>query len=127
MDKKKRTRGAHKASATRLIGQIEEVVASAEPSIPRLKTLRTSLEQKLEVIKKLDEEIVDLMEDETEMTSEVEQADVYKETVYSALLQAEGCLKTVKFVYLFGHDAAWRCFHFQTQRSEAPEAPTPTF
>ena len=117
MDKKKRTWGAHKASATRLKGQIENIVASVEPSIPQLKTLRTSLEKKLEVIKKLDEEIADLKEDETEMTAEVEQADVYKEMVYSALLKADSCLMASLSTSALVETPPGT---FQTQCGEAP-------
>ena len=53
-----------------------------------------SLEKKLKVIKKLDEETVELMEDKTKMTAKVVQADIYKGTIYSMLLKAESFLKT---------------------------------
>ena len=49
--------------------------------------------KKLETIKKLDVEIVDLIDDETVLTEEIEQADSYKETLFSALLKADKILK----------------------------------
>ena len=52
-----------------------------------------TLKEKLETIKKLDAEIVDLIDDETVLTEEIEQADGYKETVFSALLKADKLLK----------------------------------
>ena len=47
----------------------------------------------METIKNLDAEIVDLIDDETVLTEEIEQADGYKETLFSALLKADKRLK----------------------------------
>ena len=49
--------------------------------------------EKLETIKNLDAEIVDLIEDETALTEEIEQADDYKKTLFSALIKADKLLK----------------------------------
>ena len=96
LPKKRRTRAAHKASATRLMAQIGEIVAAEEPDTSRLEALRASLKSKLETIGVLDTEIVDLMEDEAEMITEVEQADLYKETIFSALLKADKLLEAAR-------------------------------
>ena len=88
----KKTRAGHKASATRTVRQIDEVVAAEEPDKARLALLQMTLKE-LETIKNLDAEIVDLIDDETILTEEIEQADGYKETLFSALLKADKLLK----------------------------------
>ena len=77
LTKKKKTRAGHKASATRTVRQIDEIVAAEEPDKARLVLLQLTLKEKLETIKNLDAEIVDLIDDETVLTEEIEQADGY--------------------------------------------------
>lgn len=92
--KKIRTRAGHKASATRTCGQIEGIVAADTPDLSRLALLRMTLKEKLDTIKTLDAEIVDLMDDQTELNREVEQADTYREeTLFSALMKADKLLE----------------------------------
>ena len=90
---KKKTRAGHKASGTRTVRHIDEIVAAEEPDKARLALLQLALKEKLETIKKLDAEIVDLIDDEAVLTEEIEQADGYKETLFSALLKADKILK----------------------------------
>ena len=45
--------------------------------------------EKVETIKTLDAEIVELIEDETELADEIEQADTYKETLYECVLKVD--------------------------------------
>ena len=92
LTKKKKTRAGHKASATQTVRQIDEIVAAEEPDKARLALLQLTLKEKLETIKKLDAEIVDLI-DETVLTEEIEQVDGYKETLFSALLKVDKILK----------------------------------
>ena len=79
LTKKKRTRAGHKASTTRIVRHIE---AGEEPNKARLALLQLTLKEKLETIKNLDAEIVDLVDDETALTEEIEQADSYEETIF---------------------------------------------
>lgn len=89
--KKKRVRGGHRSSATRLIQQVNEAVAAgegeaaAETDVARLRQLKLSLEEKLRTLTRMDEEIVDLVEDEA-IPDEIEQADIFKERIYAATL-----------------------------------------
>lgn len=68
LTRKKRVRGGHKASATRLLTKVEEMVGAAEPADPfKLSQLGMSIKEKLEDIKVLDAEILTLVsEDELE-------------------------------------------------------------
>ena len=89
--KKKRTRGGHKSSATKMIDQINATTAD---DTSRLPALSRSLQEKLETINALDSQIFDAIDDEGELTAEIEQADVYKEAVYAALIKAGDLLKS---------------------------------
>ena len=77
--KKKRIRAGHKASTTKTIRYIEEVLASDTSDKVRLSLLRLTLKEKFDTIKALDGEII-LIEDET-LANEIKQADAYKETM----------------------------------------------
>lgn len=64
--KKKRVRAGHKASATRLLGQVDDAIANTEAlDVSKLTLLKMSLNEKLRTLKTLDREIVDLIENET--------------------------------------------------------------
>ena len=51
--------------------------------------LKRSLEEKVETLKQLDNEIIDILEDEDEITDDIEVADEYKGLVYAAIIKAE--------------------------------------
>ena len=68
LTKKKRTRLGHKAFATQTCGQIEGLAAADAPDLCRLALLRLTLKEKLDTIKTLDTEIVNLIDDEIEPT-----------------------------------------------------------
>ena len=102
--KKKRTRAGHKACATRTCGQIEGIVAADVPDLSRLALQRLTLKEKLDTIKTLDAEIIDLIDDEGELTREIEQPDTYRETLFSALIKTDehleatlSCLPVARF------------------------------
>jgi hypothetical protein len=65
LSRKKKLRGAHRASATRLQKTVSEVLVSFDPNnleeiAPKLNQLKTSMKEKLETLKVLDEEILEL-------------------------------------------------------------------
>ena len=91
--KKKRIRAGHKASATKTIRQIEDMLSSETSDTQRLSLLRLTLNEKLETIKALDSEVIDLIDDET-LAEEIEQADGYKETVFNALIKIDRIAQT---------------------------------
>jgi len=87
--KKKKIRSGHKGSATRTVRQIAEVLGNDSPDRDRLSLLRMTLKEKLDTIKTLDAEIVDLIEDEEELAGEIDQADTYKEGLYESVLKVD--------------------------------------
>ena len=94
--KKKRIRAGHKASATKTVCYIEEVLTSDTPDKARLSLLRLTLKEKFDTIKALDGEII-LIEDET-LADEIEQADAYKETIFASLVRIEELIETLSTV-----------------------------
>ena len=74
--KKKRICAGHRSSATRMLTQVEESLATSPPNVVRLSQLKFSLQEKLETLKLQDREIVDLTE-ESHLADEIEQADGY--------------------------------------------------
>ena len=59
-----------------------------------LKQLGMSLIEKYEVIKTLDSEILGLVKEET-LAEEIDQADLYKEKIYSTLIRIDGVVTSV--------------------------------
>ena len=90
--KKKRIRAGHKASATKTMGKIDDILGAGSPDTSTLSLMKLTLQEKLETIKVLDSEIVELIDDEAAVTTEIEQTDGYRETIHSSLLKIEKAL-----------------------------------
>ena len=58
---KKRVRGGHRASATKMIRKAEDYLAEEPVNYSQLARIRLSLQEKVSVLKHLDSEIVDLV------------------------------------------------------------------
>lgn len=80
--KKGRVRAGHRASASRMIRQVEDALGVDPTKLPSLKR---SLEKKLETLKTLDGEIVELIDDGDKLAEEIEHADTFKETIYDTV------------------------------------------
>jgi len=69
-----------------MIEQANTIVAGDSPDMTKLSQLKISIQEKLETIKLLDGEFLELVP-EGELTTEIEQADGFKEgTVFMLLL-----------------------------------------
>ena len=55
--------------------------------------MRLTLNEKLETIKALDSEVIELIEDDDTLAGEIEQADDYKESVFNALIKIDRITK----------------------------------
>ena len=95
LSKKRRTRAGHKASATKTMRQMDELIATDTPDMARLSLLCLSLKEKLETIKALDAEVADLIEEENSLAEEIEQADGYKETIFPSLIKIDRHMENV--------------------------------
>ena len=90
--KKKRIRAGYKASATKTMGKIDDILGAGSPDMSTMSLMKLTLQEKLETIKVLDSEIVKLIDDEAAVTTEIEQTDGYRETIHSSLLKIEKAL-----------------------------------
>lgn len=81
ISRKKKVRAAHRGSATRIMGQTYENLGSGEgPNLSRLRQQKVSLTEKLELLSKLDDELIEVVTEE-ELEAEVEQADIVREKI----------------------------------------------
>eukprot|EP00795_Rhopilema_esculentum_P008904 gene8904-biopygen10482 len=96
LKKKRNIRGGHRAFATQLIRQIED---SLEDQL-KLKQLEIQLDEKFEVLGKLDDEILDLVseidEDGLGCLQEISEAGEMKEKINLALLKLKSLVKNEK-------------------------------
>ena len=83
--KRKRTRAGHKGSATKMIRKIEVELSKTPLDREELAALKLTLSEKLETIKTLDAAVIDLIEEENVLATEIEQADDYKVELYKVL------------------------------------------
>ena len=88
--RKKRVRGAHRASVTRLVVQLEEALGGKDTH--RLRQLRQSLTDKSDILVRLDNELLELVKEE-ELEAEVEQADQIKEKISLSIIHIDDALK----------------------------------
>ena len=90
---KKRVRAAHRGSATRLTTQLEHILDSGDTR--QMKQLRQSLTDKLQVLTKLDGELIELVQDD-QLEEEVEQVDLVRERITLALINLNDGLEILQ-------------------------------
>ena len=93
--KKKRVRAGHRASAKRSMGRLDAELATSSPDLVKVFQLKRSLEEKIDTLKLLDADLLELLEDEAALTEEIEQADDFKGAIYAAIIKAEKCSSTI--------------------------------
>ena len=91
LPRKKKIHAGHRASTTRLLNQIDGALGATPTDSDKLAQLKLSLQEKLETLKQLDSEIVDLTPEDG-LEEEIEQADGYKDNVYRALTMIDKAL-----------------------------------
>ena len=62
--RKKRVHAGHRSSATKMVGQVDEALEMTETNLSMLRQKRAALEEKLELLRQLDEEIIDALTEE---------------------------------------------------------------
>ena len=89
--KKKRIREGHKASATKVMDKIDDILGAGSPDTSTLSLMKLTLQEKLRLLK-FRTQIVELIDDEAAVTTEIEQTKGYRETIHSWLLKIEKAL-----------------------------------
>ena len=91
--RKRRVRAGHRGVVTKRLQEVNEVLAAiesgatADPS--KLVPFKLTLQEKLDTLKRLDNEILDLVEDDMALVQEIEQADAFNQDIYEALVKIE--------------------------------------
>ena len=96
LNRKRKVRGGHRASTKHTIALLYEAIETTEDLesvVTKLEQCRITLKEKLETLKQLDEEILELVED-SEVDNEIEQADTFKERTHVAIIAANKALET---------------------------------
>ena len=92
LSRKKKVRAAHRASVTRMIDQVQEMLSSGEGlNAAKSKQRKQALQAKTELLNKLDEEIVKMVPEDG-LDEEVEQADIVRERIELAIIELNGAL-----------------------------------
>ena len=78
LTRKRRVRAAQRGSVTRLTAKLDETLISGDAR--RLRQLKQSLTDKQHVLSKLDDELIELVNDE-HLEEEVEAADLIRERI----------------------------------------------
>ena len=89
---KRRVRAAHRGSVTRLTDKLDEILISGDAR--RLRQLKQSLTDKQHVLSKLDEELIELVNDE-HLEEEVEAADLIRERIGLAIISLDDALESL--------------------------------
>ena len=91
--KKKKIREGHRSVTAKRLSEatklLEEIEAGAVSDQVRLAQIRLTLSSKLETLKKLDDEVVDLITDGDEVVKEIEESDLFNEDVSNKLVQID--------------------------------------
>ena len=96
LTRKRKVRAAHRGSVTRIISQVYESLESGEAlNLPRLRQQKLQLSGKLDVLSKLDDELIEMVA-EDELDVEVEQADVIKEKIGLCIMDIDQALERPK-------------------------------
>ena len=85
LSRKRRTRGGHRSTATRIITSAIKVLATGDLSeiakhAVKLNQQKASLQEKRTILRQLDMEILTLV-DEAEIEAEIERADLVEENI----------------------------------------------
>ena len=71
-----------------MVGKARELLVERSPDATKLAQIRLSLQEKLDVLKLLDSEFINLV-DADHVADEIEQSDQFKEDVYAVLVQID--------------------------------------
>ncbi|XP_028417209.1 uncharacterized protein LOC114541492 [Dendronephthya gigantea] len=97
ISRKRAERGGHRAYVTRSLARAKTLVEEVTgESVLELNTLKLSLSDKRETIKKLDEQILGLIEDDGDVEAEIESASKTSDEIYDGLAAIEMAIKRVE-------------------------------
>ena len=99
LSRKRRVRAGHRASVSRIISQVYENMEGSDDPERKLSKARqqdNALKEKLQVLRTLDSEILELTVADDDVVEEIQKADEYAERLQLALIDLERVLKESK-------------------------------
>ena len=87
--KKKSIRAGHRGVVTRRVAEADRLLGGDSPESEQVSRLITILEEKLLILWKLDGEILELMEREEDIATEIEEADAHNQGIHDLLLRMQ--------------------------------------
>ena len=88
--RKMKIRGGHKAHITRLIAQVDECLDGyTNDHRSQILTYKSCLERKADVISKLDEEILDALDDEKQIETEIDEAETCQNKIRKKIIDID--------------------------------------
>ncbi len=92
--KKIKIRQGHRAYLTKILGNANAIVENYDVSLEKkLKQIRITLNERLDTLKTLDEEILELIEADEEISTEIEDAAKYRENVHEMIVNIDSVLE----------------------------------
>ena len=85
----KNVRAGHKGVVTKKLSDLEDAMKATPRDEDSLRQLRTVFQEKLDIIKRLNDEIVALLTDEADIVSEIAAGDDLKDNIRGALFKIE--------------------------------------
>uniref|UniRef100_A0A1X7V6B0 Uncharacterized protein n=1 Tax=Amphimedon queenslandica TaxID=400682 RepID=A0A1X7V6B0_AMPQE len=92
----KSVRVDHRGAATKKIADLEAALGATPIDIDIFKLMRAVLQEKLEVLKRLSEDIIALLTDEGEIITEVETAELISDSIRESLLKIQKVIGTME-------------------------------
>ena len=97
--KKKVIRRGQRVMTKKRLEEVDVILTAVDggavPDPVKLSQLRLGLGEKLDYLRKLDEEILTLTDDEEEVMQGIEEADKFMQEIYDKLVKIDSCLATV--------------------------------
>ena len=87
--KKKNTRAGHRGSATKMLTKLDGLLSASRLNVVSIAQMRPRVQEKLDQLKRLDEEIIALLSDETELVEEIEHSDETRAPLLAALVNID--------------------------------------
>ena len=85
-----KVRTGHRKYVQQTIKSVKELIAETEETnIPKLKQLKLTLKEELDIIKNLDGNIIDLTEDDEELFTEIQEGGKFQDSVYETLSEID--------------------------------------
>ena len=91
LDRKKRIRAAHRASATRNVNGAYDLIKASEVNLAKLRQAKQTLTEKLKTLADCDTQILELT-GEDDIENEIEQADLTREKITLCIIDIDGAI-----------------------------------